>query len=60
MSIQRKKALCETRRCCLPSQRNPLYEILRTFDDDAPIDIPETQRVDEENKLAILSNIANP
>ena len=41
----------------IPAERNPLYEILRTFEGDEEIEIPDIQRVDEENKLAILSNV---
>jgi menaquinone biosynthesis protein, SCO4550 family len=39
-----------------PIQRNPLYEVLKTYGDDEWVEIPEEQKrlTSEENKLAIL------
>ncbi len=36
-----------------PAERNPLYEILRVYE-AGDVDVPELQRFDEENKLAII------
>jgi cyclic dehypoxanthinyl futalosine synthase len=41
-----------------PAQRNPLYQILRTYADDEKVEIPDAQVVREENRLSVLSNLA--
>lgn len=38
-----------------PAQRNPLYEILRTYEGIDQVDVPLPQRVQEEDKVPILS-----
>ncbi len=37
-----------------PAQRNPLYDILRTYEGIATVDMPLSQQVREEDKVAIL------
>lgn len=39
-----------------PAQRTPLYKIVRTYEGVDEVEIPEEQRVKEENKLAILES----
>lgn len=41
-----------------PAQRNPLYEILRTYEAGETVDVPEEQRVKEGDKLSVLENVA--
>lgn len=41
-----------------PAQRNPLYQILRTYEGVDRVEIPEAQLVREENRLSVLNNIA--
>ena len=43
-----------------PAQRNPLYEILRTYEDVEKVEVPEEGRVQEEDRVAILANTATP
>ncbi len=37
-----------------PAQRNPLYEILRTYEGVATVDVPDSQKAQEEDCVAIL------
>lgn len=41
-----------------PAERNPLYEILKVYDQDADVEVPAAQQIHEENKLKILNDIA--
>jgi 2-iminoacetate synthase ThiH len=38
-----------------PAERNPLYQILNTFEGIEEVELPEEQKVREENRLSILS-----
>ncbi|MBJ7449482.1 MAG: dehypoxanthine futalosine cyclase [Parachlamydiales bacterium] len=37
-----------------PIQRNPLYEILRTYEGVEQVEVPDAQKVNEQDRLAIL------
>lgn len=40
-----------------PEQRNPLYQILRTYENVYEVEVPEAQKVNEQDRLAILQNV---